>query len=148
MKVDGAPVPLTDAHRARFTRANHDMASLGERVLAFAQLVLDPAQVGGMVVPSDWHSVHQYSPDSTYVTDPSPNFPVNGMTLIGLVCNAFFLAPASIHSHSCFVSLLSRAAGVSPRPAARERSRGRTGLSPRGHPRCDGHGRPAHHCKG
>ncbi|KAJ4463089.1 ion-transporting P-type ATPase [Paratrimastix pyriformis] len=69
MMMEGGEYPLDERSRIQVMRTSDELASLGERVLAFAFRPLDPTA---------------YPEDYEFVTDPHPNFPTDGYVLLGL----------------------------------------------------------------
>ena len=70
---DADAAPLTDAARAAFEAALDALGRQGKRVLALCQRVL-PRDV--------------FPPGFAFSSDPEPNFPLDGLTLLGLVAIA------------------------------------------------------------
>ncbi|KAF4756984.1 Sodium/potassium-transporting ATPase subunit alpha-1, partial [Perkinsus olseni] len=66
---DGQRVAITDKHKQAFSEANLHLASLGERVLGFAELELDP---------------EKYHEDFVWNTEDF-NFPLEGLTFLGII---------------------------------------------------------------
>ncbi|KAI9326359.1 E1-E2 ATPase-domain-containing protein [Zopfochytrium polystomum] len=67
--IQGKPVPLADVHREQYREAHNRMAARGERVLAFAMLLLPGRKF----------------PENFRFSLEKRNFPTSGLTLVGLI---------------------------------------------------------------
>jgi sodium/potassium-transporting ATPase subunit alpha len=88
--INGVEVPFDETLQAEVTEANNKFAELGERVLAFAKLRLDPAKYNKNGYKFDTKSWKEWAYDKkpTSLKDYDTvegHFPMNDLVLLGLV---------------------------------------------------------------
>jgi len=85
--VNGEEQPFDEGAQNETTLANDRFGNMGERVLAFSRLFLDPAQFNKSYEfdTQSWKMWGDKLPIEANVFDGSGKFPMTGLTLVGLV---------------------------------------------------------------